>query len=65
MSEVEFRDGPSLVPDYVARLLERVDTVRYTKEQALAMVNDLLLSEHINNRADAFIRSHFQNLGSR
>lgn len=37
--EVRFRDGPVAVPDYIAKMLEGIDTVRYTKEEAISMAN--------------------------
>jgi hypothetical protein len=53
--EVEFRDGPRLVPEYLAAILSRVETHRYTFDEAIALANRALEADVINDAADRYI----------
>lgn len=63
MREVEFRDGPKLVPDHVADLMARYKTYTMSYEEAKAKVNNGLLQDRLNGAADKLVRDHLSRFG--
>ena len=42
-TELEFRDGRFVIPDYLADLMSEIDTTMYTRQQAIDKVNSGML----------------------
>jgi hypothetical protein len=47
-TSLEFRDGVREVPEYLAVLLEGIDTFRLTYDEALEQVNNQMMATVIN-----------------
>ena len=62
MAQLDFRDGPHEVPDYLADLMATIDVRRLTVEQAIAEANKKTLADEINRRYDRIISDHFKEL---
>jgi len=58
--EIQFRDGPRVVPEYLADLMSNLDTIRYTYDEAVTRVNHRLAADHANHAVDKLIQSHFK-----
>jgi len=58
--EVTFKDGTFAVPGYVADIVANLDPVRFTKAEALAMVGDFLLFDHVRRAGDEVIAKHLR-----
>lgn len=61
-SEIEFRDGKRMVPDYLAVLLHEIETHRMTYEDAIQAANKRLEADHLNAQQDQFLAAHFREL---
>ena len=62
-TEVEFRDGMRLVPDYLAAIMGRLETHRMTYEEALDAANRQIEADHLNQVETDFVAAHFRKLG--
>ncbi len=51
--EVRFNDGPQMIPAYLAALLTGIETVRYTREEAIQLANRRSESQYINRQLGA------------
>lgn len=58
--EIQFRDGPRVVPEYLADLMSGLDTIRYTYDEAVARVNNRMAADAANSAYDKIIQSHFK-----
>lgn len=58
--EIQFRDGPRVVPEYLADLLARLDTIRFTYDEAVERVNYQLAADHANRAVDRIVQDHFK-----
>jgi hypothetical protein len=66
---VEFRDGKREIPEYLADMMSApskqypigLPTHTMSFEQAVAEANRVMVATHVNNAADALVRSHFRN----
>ena len=58
--EILFRDGPKVVPEYLADLMVGLDTVRFTYSEAVDRVNNRLASDHANRAVDKIVSGHFR-----
>jgi hypothetical protein len=58
--ELEFRDGPRQVPEYLAALMKGIETYRLTYDQAVDQANKRMQSEYLNRQQDAVLKSHFK-----
>lgn len=61
-SEIEFRDGKRLVPDYLGVILSGIETHRMTYEEAIQAANKRLEADHLNAQQDKFLAAHFREL---
>jgi hypothetical protein len=59
MTEVEFRNGPRLVPDHVAAMMNGLETYKMTYEEAMKLANGSLLRTRLNNAQSAAVKQHF------
>ena len=67
-TELEFRDGKYVVPDYLADLMSQFDTTMYTRQQAIDKVNSGMLTQRLDRAQQDTIKGHFEkvrNDGSR
>jgi hypothetical protein len=58
--EMEFRDGKRLVPDYIASLMQGIETHRFTYEEALARANRKTEADIINAQQERILAAHFR-----
>jgi hypothetical protein len=58
--EIQFCDGPRVVPEYLADLLVGLDTIRYTYDEAVGRVNNRLSADHANRAVDSIVQNHFK-----
>lgn len=58
--EIQFRDGPKVVPEYLADLMVGLDTIRFTYDEAVAAVNNTLSADHANRAIEGLIANHFK-----
>lgn len=58
--ELEFRDGPRFVPEYLARMLSGIETHRFTYEQAVQMANDRNVGDVLFKKQQSMIDQHFK-----
>lgn len=63
MREVEFRDGPRLVPDHLADMMASLKTHTMTYEEAVEKANWKLASDFTERAYDNIIQSHFKDGG--
>lgn len=61
-SEIEFRDGPRMVPDYLAVMMAGIKTHTMTYEQAIEAANKKAESDLLNAKQDQVIAAHFKEL---
>lgn len=61
-SEIEFRDGKRLVPDYIGVLLTGIETHRFTYEEAIDRANQKAESDFINAQQERILAAHFREL---
>jgi hypothetical protein len=61
-TEMEFRDGKRLVPDYIGVLLAGIETYRLTYEEAIAAGNKKVEEDFLNAQQDAILAAHFREL---
>jgi len=59
-SEIEFRDGKRLVPDYIGVLLSGIETHRLTYEEAIAAANQKVETDFLNAQQDRILAAHFK-----
>jgi hypothetical protein len=59
-TELEFRDGKRLVPEYLAAIMHGLETFRMTYEEAVVAANKRMQADFINARGDAVIKAHFE-----
>lgn len=57
-----FRDGEHEIPDHLAALMSGMDTAYMTVEEAIAKVNQEMLSRHIDPIVDKMIADHLEGL---
>ena len=57
--EVEFRDGPQMIPAYLADLMAGLPTFKMTKEEAVDAANKKQLRNAASSAYDAAIKTHF------
>ena len=60
--ELQFRDGPQIVPLHLSEYLAGVDTLRHTYREAMDLANKARVSEHLNNLQKKVISEHFKEL---
>jgi len=60
MREVEFRDGPKLIPDHLADMMASLKTHTMTYEEAVEKANWKLASDHVDRAFDGIVQSHFR-----
>lgn len=61
-SEIEFRDGTRMVPDYLAVMMHGLKTHTMTYEQAIEAANKKAESDILNAKQDDVIAAHFKEL---
>lgn len=61
-TEIEFRDGKRLVPEYISALLSGIETYRFTYEEAIARANQKVESDFVNAQQDRILAAHFREL---
>lgn len=59
-TELEFRDGKFVVPDYLADLMAGFDTTMYTRQQAVDKVNSGMLKQRLDRAERSTIDGHFE-----
>ena len=59
MARLEFRDGPRFVPDHVEQLMKGIETYRMSYDEAIAVANRRLLSDHVDRAVTKIKRDHF------
>jgi hypothetical protein len=59
-TELEFRDGRFVVPDYLADLMSEFDTTMYTRQQAVDKVNSGMLTQRLDRAQQDTIKQHFE-----
>ncbi len=52
---MEFRDGRRSVPSYLSNILSRLETFRYTYDEAIALANRALEADVINSEYDRIV----------
>lgn len=62
MAELEFRDGKRNVADYLATIMRKIETHRYTFNEAIHMANRQLERDHFDAQRSQIIKEHFRNL---
>lgn len=58
--ELEFRDGTFVVPDHLVVLMGGMDTTRYRYQQAVDLVNQGLMRQHLGGIQQDTLRKHFE-----
>lgn len=61
--EVEFRTGKREIPEYLADMMQGIETIRMTYKEAVAAANAKVLSTHVDRAMDSILAGHFQNHG--
>lgn len=61
--EVEFRDGTRLVPEYLALIMNQIETHTMTYEEAITAANRQMEANHLNEAGADFVAAHFRKLG--
>lgn len=59
-TELEFRDGLRVVPEYLVASFKRLETHRLTYDEALAQVNRGFENDLINAQHDKIVSAHFR-----
>lgn len=57
--ELVFRDGKFVVPEYLAILMGEIDTTRYRYRDAVELVNQGALRQHLDKAQQSTIKRHF------
>lgn len=57
---LQFRDGPRVVPDYVAVMLAGIETEMYTYDEAMVLANQQMLGSSLNGTFDTLISEHMR-----
>ena len=65
MAEVEFRDGPREVPDYLVALMADLPTYKMTFKEAVAATNYSLVRWRVSSFRDDLIVQHMRKLRGR
>jgi len=60
MPEIEFRDGPRVVPHHVAAILASIDTYKFTYDEAIRLANDGMLRSALGQIQRKTIDGHFR-----
>jgi len=60
MTTVIFRDGPREVIDYLADMMSTIETYRMTYEEALSIVNNSFMNDHLKQAQTKLITEHFK-----
>jgi hypothetical protein len=58
--ELDFRDGPRFVPEYLASMMSGIETHRYTYEQAVQLANDRAMGDLMGRKQQDMIDKHFK-----
>ncbi len=61
-SEIEFRDGKRLVPDYLGVIMAGLETHRMTFDEAVLAANQRLEADFLNAQQDKVLAAHFREL---
>ena len=61
-NEFKFRDGKRIVEPYIGAILGSIDTERYTYDEALGLINDLVMSDYLNRAQTSAVANHFRKL---
>jgi hypothetical protein len=59
-TELEFRDGIRVVPDYLVTILRSIETHRLTYAEALDQVNAKIQTDYLNAQQDKVLAAHFR-----
>jgi len=57
--EVEFRDGPQMMPAYLADMMAGMPTFKMTKEEAISAANRRQEQSVMQSAYDGLIKQHF------
>lgn len=58
--EVEFRDGPRVVPHHVAEILAGLDTYKLTYDEAINLANQGMLRNALGRIQRQTVNDHFR-----
>ena len=58
--EIEFRDGKRQVPEYLASLMNGIETHRLTYDQSVTAANRRMEADFINIRHERTLEAHFK-----
>lgn len=58
--ELEFRDGPRVVPPHVAQMMSDIETYRFTFEEAMKLANASAMKNYLAKAQRSVISDHFR-----
>ena len=61
-SELEFRDGSRMVPDYLVFMMQGIKTHTMTYDQAVVVANKKVESDLLNAKQDDVLAAHLREL---
>lgn len=61
-TELEFRDGKRMVPDYLVLMMAGLPTHTMTYEQAIQAANRRTEADYLNAQQDRVLAAHFREL---
>lgn len=61
-AELQFKDGPRVVPEYLVAMMSGIETERYTYDQAVAMANKNAEMGKFGVSRQKMIDEHFRGL---